>query len=864
MKRYHFSIFLFCIVLALVDGKLVSRECDMACPDEYICCQPLKYLPPKCVPICKFVDCPAGKVCRIINGDFFCVAQQGTTLPITTSPATTTPATTTPATTAPATTAPATTRPSTTTPATTSPATTAPAITRVVTTAPATTAPATTGQATTAPATTRAATTAPATTAPATTAPATTAPATTAPATTAPATTAPATTAPATTAPVTTAPATTAPATTAPATAPATTAPATTAPATTAPATTGTTAPATTAPATTGSPTTTSASATTGAATTSTTPTNPNKMIINSFKGAQSHVIPAQGHTWTLPGGNQNLHFVGNRTVLGMFDLSSQQKTTSRKYPILSRKDLNPVPANLVVNGIDKSGNRLGSVPLTPPDQFPGSELNQDKYSTTLWTAKLPKEWLAPKLSLSVSADGNDESDHIQLNVGAPSDYFIESLPIYLYGATPQNSVPIHLPNDTQIAEVLQKLPVDYVKFDPHPYNYIQWKQFPIAPDGNRAGYLAKTGDDEKNMFDFASAYMTVMRGIRLNNGDQFLTKQIYSPMIKMMTNGSIFVPNSGVGGIDAGVSCGDYQWGPLFMHETGHAFGLWHCVDSISKGLYPYVGGSLLGSEWGWDADKNLMLIPFMPNGSCPTPLNGQRAVDKDGRCYKQDPMQDGGGGYDRSRGLFNYATFADWSVSTHQKWFESRWSPDANSPNGFSQWNNVTLEFDPANITQHDDGGFTSIEGYLPIQKNIPVYSVVVSFSLADPSLSMILEPIKFVGNLIRTFDPTDPTQLAEIIPQVAKYPFYCYRGCDYTLKMTYADGTSAYRILNSSFRGFGQVSEPIPPESSNPINAESFKYWVMHFPADKVYTKIELLSTPQVFNGLPALPQVLLAYP
>ncbi|EFA76951.1 hypothetical protein PPL_09703 [Heterostelium album PN500] len=51
MKRYHFSIFLFCIVLAFVDGKLVSRECDMACPDEYICSQPLKYLPPKCVPI---------------------------------------------------------------------------------------------------------------------------------------------------------------------------------------------------------------------------------------------------------------------------------------------------------------------------------------------------------------------------------------------------------------------------------------------------------------------------------------------------------------------------------------------------------------------------------------------------------------------------------------------------------------------------------------------------------------------------------------------------------------------------------------------------------------------------------------------
>ena len=51
----------------------------------------------------------------------------------------------------------------------------------------------------------------------------------------------------------------------------------------------------------------------------------------------------------------------------------------------------------------------------------------------------------------------------------------------------------------------------------------------------------------------------------------------------------------------------------------------------------------------------------------------------------------------------------------------------------------------------------------------------------------------------------------------------------------------------------------SPDIDPTATDPLNGNSFRTWAINVPADKTAVKVELLSTPKGYEGLPQNPSV-----
>ena len=313
---------------------------------------------------------------------------------------------------------------------------------------------------------------------------------------------------------------------------------------------------------------------------------------------------------------------------------------------------------------------------------------------------------------------------------------------------------------------------------------------------------------------------------------------------------------------------------------------GLNHQGDQYEANLYPYVAGSLLGSVWGFDGSHGEFLAPYIPstatsyvncqlnivyNGkdSAGNAVSLPRQLDSSGRCVKQDPMQSGAG--DQAAG-YRFTTYSDFSAAEIQRNFEgsppsSPYQPDgkifADSafPSGYKRWNTSTLGWVPVVLATQSYGIF-GLNMNLPVAKQVPVDTIVISFSNAAGNASMIYPPISYVGNLIQNIDPTSASDLASINPANGAYKWYCQdSGCDYSARMTYTNGTVRYVLLKGGFRSWYQPTAAVAVSATDPTSDSSFINWAINVPNDNGgLTKIELLSTPTVWTGLPATPAVL----
>ena len=138
------------------------------------------------------------------------------------------------------------------------------------------------------------------------------------------------------------------------------------------------------------------------------------------------------------------------------------------------------------------------------------------------------------------------------------------------------------------------------------------------------------------------SAVLDTLSALRRANGEASTNNQYYAPLMMLDAQGVYTSPGGGLGGGSLGT--GDYDYGGIFIHEQGHAFGMPHAGEAYDQGKFPYPGGSLLGSVWGFDAARGQFLAPFIPptadsaSGCLDDP---SRQKDGEGRCVKQDPMQ-------------------------------------------------------------------------------------------------------------------------------------------------------------------------------------------------------------------------------
>lgn len=579
-------------------------------------------------------------------------------------------------------------------------------------------------------------------------------------------------------------------------------------------------------------------------------------LTLSSLELAQTHVLPPAGRSWTLSEVSESLHFVGGREALVLVGLA--QADVSQP----------------VIEGW-RDGVRLGEVTLDAPNLLPPTEAGGAAYSSSRYSATLPATWMQPGLQLRVVADNYGASEFRDVIIGADMSVMLHVLPFYLFGA--DNNDRAHAqtaqPDAATVDEIYAKWPVARLTVQNHPAQRVNWPTLVIGPSGSAPAYVMDSSDDEQAGFQVLGAVLGVIGRLLDANGEDAQAVQIYAPVVQQDAAGNYSGPGGGLGSIGGDTGVGDDAFAGIFIHEQGHAMGLPHVGEAYDDGRYPYFWGSIDGSAWGYDAIRSEFLPPPLPvtanrfDGCQSDSFAGNpRAIDDRNRCIKQDPMQSGSGDQDPS---YRFATFSDYSTAMMQRHMEEEYVvADSAFASGYKRWDWVNRrwnEFLPT-TTNNAQSGF---DGGFPIQRNVPVYSIALTLSRTQtPGATQIYPPIRYTGNLIRTVDPTDPMQRDEVRNYRSPYNgtgagrWYCVNsGCDYTLRVRYANGVVRHVLLQGAFRSFDDAGGSFRPNSGNPNHSDSFRSYLVNVPDEGALLGLELLDTPLAWDvGLPPVPAVL----
>lgn len=597
---------------------------------------------------------------------------------------------------------------------------------------------------------------------------------------------------------------------------------------------------------------------------------------ITSLELAQTHVLPAQGKDWvppTPPMASESLHATGGREALALLRLAASDAQ------------------NPSLEGRDAAGTVLGTVALNAPAALPATEANGSAYASDLYSATVPASWMRVGLQLRAKADNYLASAAHAPKIGGDFPFTVRVLPFYLFGANDSNSgLPLSqtgTPPADAAAEMFAKWPIATLSIANHPAGRVSWPSLVISPRSDSSGtaqpaYVVVNGNQQKDGFAAMNSVLAILRQIKTANGEGPVSVQYYAPLIMLGSNGSYSAPGGGLGGGDVGT--GDSNYGGIFIHEQGHAFGLPHQGEAHDAGRYPYDWGSLKGSLWGYDLNKKQFLAPFVPStasrhASCAsTNFAGHaRATDEQGRCVKNDPMQSGSG--DQASD-YRFATFSDYSTAMMQRYLEGvttvasngsthsysggKIVQDAGFASGYKRWDTIDrqwVSFDPA-TTQ---GGIFGLNQNLPITRNVAVHTVVATLSNAGTAgATTVYPPFSYTGNRLQYIDSSNASDRASITPDTGTFFWYCRNGgCDYTVRATYANGTVRHLLFQGGFRPFNQPTGAPPASASDPVNGNSFRSFTVNFPNDGALSRVELLSTPMVWQGMPASPAVLASW-
>jgi hypothetical protein len=582
-----------------------------------------------------------------------------------------------------------------------------------------------------------------------------------------------------------------------------------------------------------------------------------------SLEFAQTHVSPSAGLKWTFSDGEMPLKLVGKRDTLAIVKINQSDSV------------------NPVLEAFDSSDKSLGTVALSAPSQLPKGETGGPDYATDRHSAVIPAAMMIPGVRFSVKATNYLPSDKVSAQVGADSALTVRMLPFYVFGATEANTYPLTTTADVSTAkqnELIAKWPVATLAAARHPIGKISLNTLVVNPRGDSTGtvqpaYAITAKSQQKDGYAVMSSVLRMAGNIRQANGEASTATLYYAPLLALGADGKYSDPGGGLGG--GGSATGDYEQTGTFIHELGHAMGLSHAGGAYDDKTYPYVGGSLLGSAWGYDQFTRAFMSPILPSNAKNYRSCSTRQKDTAGNCYRQDPMQGGAG--DQTPG-YAFTMHGDGNIARLQRWFEGvasddtagkrsykggRIFVDSASATGYSRWDSLSMKREPF-TPQTTEGGLYGINGGFPITRDVPVYTIVIDYSnTGTVGASMIHAPIPYIGNLQRTFDPTNATDLSEITINTGKYYWYCVgNGCDYSVRVTYADGTVLNRVLQGAFKSWFKPTGADNPESKNALDSDSQKQWAINVPGDKAISKVELLETPMVWNGMPASPRVVLS--
>lgn len=581
------------------------------------------------------------------------------------------------------------------------------------------------------------------------------------------------------------------------------------------------------------------------------------RLSLDSLDVAQTHVIEAQGRAWTpVSGPAQRLTLSGARGALVLARFSQ----SGVKNPALE---------------VWRGRRLVATLDLRSPQSLPPTEKGGPSYAARTWWIALPGRYVAPGLKLSATAPGFRRSVRSRVAVGADTTLRLRVLPFYLFGATPRTvEAPWSSVRDAAPAvkaDLRAAWPISRLQMGTHPASRVVWPNLVVAPRNDGAGlpqpaYVVHGLQQQRDDYAAMSSVLTILNGIRAASGEGPTNTQYYAPVLGWDTAAdALGLLAGGLGGGGSGV--GDEKYAGVFLHEQGHAFGLGHAGAEYDAGGYPYPGGSLQGSSWGYDAAHQTLLSPKVAVGRQSRCLTGHVLVGDGPGCWKQDPMQGGSGD---QAAPHRYTMFSDFNAARIQRWLQGgptvrnddgsytydggRVFLDDSSPTGFARWNSLSRSWDPVSPTTESQG-INGPDGGLAVRRDLPVASVVLTRSNAlSAGATKAYPPLEYVGDAVRTFDPTTSAGRAAIDPDGTDLAWYCRgTGCDYTARVTLADGTVKHVVLQGAFRPWWQWTSADKPSSVDPLSPDSQRTWVVNVRTGGAkVTRIELLSTPQAWTA------------
>ena len=516
---------------------------------------------------------------------------------------------------------------------------------------------------------------------------------------------------------------------------------------------------------------------------------------------AQTHVIAPTGRPLQAPNDITN-------------------KVTHRLMPIAGRAALLMVrPTSteiaLQVRARLADGRTLGPLAMQAPADLPRTDAGRAAYATTMFSALLPKDWIAIGTTLEVDRAGFAAPVAIPLTVTPGTTLNAYTMPLYVFGARAANSVVADFDmarratgTYTLAQEYAQKLPIatlhqvvaGAITFDQLaiPARNDATLCHPAMTVATWADFEAAGGDMNARMLDV----MSDLHGATANRDGALATG--YYGYVQAIDGGVQMPANTGggLGGGGSGVSGGDYRpelvYSAIFNHEMGHAYGLPHADSAAASGDYPYALGTKSGSTWGYDAVKNQLLSTAQIAGqSC----GSDRIVD--GTCYQRTPMS--GGDTDLDTRTYRWTTFSDYQAAQIQEGLLDKAVPDAASAGGYKSWSRATNAF----VALSADTRARIGTDVLKLDQQVQTVVGSISHFNLSPSASQIVVTPTWTGNLPRQIDPTVQADLDLLggTQPGGWNGYYCLGGgCDYTLVATYADATVLRILLPLGYHRFG----------------------------------------------------------
>lgn len=358
-------------------------------------------------------------------------------------------------------------------------------------------------------------------------------------------------------------------------------------------------------------------------------------------------------------------------------------------------------------------------------------EHNDYVFGHNFYTAILPRDWVAPGMTLEFTANSG-EKGILKAAVGGVTELVITTLDAgFLTEPRNQFTFRDDPTTNTEYFETTMASRLVVVQYETMQFDEV------VLPDGTK--YTTSSNDEggvyEGDMRQYIGKLL-LSHGIDLANyGVSSSLAQSESPhkftcaliaahnTVGVYTNGEVIHGLSGGNGMMTLLD----SIGNEMSHEVGHNYGLGHYVGGFDGSVHRPADE--INSSWGWDSRKNM----FLPNFSASNTGDEQC---HDGKCesafmeryqYGTDAMAGG----EPLWGSNRFTMYTPHVSRIIQEFLESRATWDPTSPTGFRKYNSGSGEMEE--FTNDNEGH------KVPRLYRVPVTTIVGYY---DPNPNRSLE--------------------------------------------------------------------------------------------------------------------------